>query len=364
MNVARPRLPLPRGLVVLVGMAALVVVVAGLRAMGDLLGPVLLALILTIAVSPLAAWLRRRGAPVLLATVTGIVAAFLVLAVLAGSLALAVAELATRLPDYSAEFDTLLRRATGLLEQLGVGQAQVEDALRQLDVGSVVGVLQDVVGQLAGIASDLLLIVLVVLFMGMDAVQFHGRLGAVANERPDVVTALASFASGTRRFLWVTTVFGFVVAALDVVVLLVLGIPLAFVWGLLAFITNYIPNIGFVIGLLPPALLALLEGGPGPMLLVIVLYIGINFVVESVVQPKIVGDAVGISVTLSFLALVFWAWVIGPLGALLAIPLTLMAKALLIDVDPDNRWINVLITARPPRPVAAADTEQKRAGPE
>lgn len=332
----------------LVGMAALVVVVAGLRAMGDLLGPVLLALILTIAVSPLAAWLRRRGVPVPLATIAGIVAAYLVLAALGGSLALAVAELATRLPDYSREFNTLVQQLTGLLEQLGVGQAQVEDALRQLDVGSVVGVLQDVLGQVAGVASDLLLIVLVVLFMGMDAVHFHGRLGAVAGERPDVVTALSSFASGTRRFLWVTTVFGFAVAVLDVVVLLALGIPLAFVWGLLAFITNYIPNIGFVLGLLPPALLALLEGGPGPMLLVIVLYIGINFVVESVIQPKIVGDAVGISVTLSFLALVFWAWVIGPLGALLAIPLTLMAKALLIDVDPENRWINVLITARPP----------------
>ncbi|PXY19738.1 AI-2E family transporter [Prauserella muralis] len=341
---------MPRGLVVLAGMAALTVVVAGVRSLGSILGPVFVALILTLAVSPLSSWLRRRGAPIWLATITGVLAAYLVLAVLAGSLGFAIAELAARLPAYSDQFNALVEQVSTQLERFGIGQVQIEDALAQLDLSSVVGVLQNVLGQVAGIASDLLLIVLVVLFMGMDAVNFPGRLRAIVAERGDVVTALTSFAAGTRRFLWVTSAFGLITAVLDVIALLILGIPLALVWGLLAFITNYIPNIGFALGLVPPALLALLEGGPGPMLLVIVLYIGINFVVEGVIQPKIVGDAVGINVTLSFLALVFWTWAIGPLGALLAIPLTLMTKALLVDVDPNNRWINVLITARPPKP--------------
>ncbi|PXY28871.1 AI-2E family transporter [Prauserella flavalba] len=349
---------MPRGLVVLVGAAALVVVVAGVRSLGGILGPVFLALILTIAVSPIAAWLRRRGVPVWLASVAGILTAFLLLAALAGSLAFAISELVTQLPAYSDQFNALVGEVTSLLGRLGVEQAQIQDALRQLDLGSVVGVLQNVLGQVAGVASDLLLIVLVILFMGMDAVNFRSRLAAISGERGDVVTALTSFAAGTRRFLWVTTAFGLVTAILDTILLLVMGIPLAFVWGLLAFITNFVPNIGFVLGLVPPALLALLEGGPGTMLLVIVLYIAINFVVESLVLPKVVGDAVGISVTLSFLALVFWAWAIGPLGALLAIPLTLMTKALLVDVDPANRWINVLIAARPPRPPEAARDEE------
>ena len=113
--------------------------------------------------------------------------------------------------------------------------------------------------------------------------------------------------------------------------------------GLLSFITNYIPNIGFVLGLLPPALLALLQGGVRQAVLVVVAYSVINLVIQSLIQPKFVGDAVGLSVTLTFLSLVFWTFVIGPLGALLAVPLSLFAKALLVDADPDSRWLDPLI---------------------
>ena len=116
-------------------------------------------------------------------------------------------------------------------------------------------------------------------------------------------------------------------------------------WGLLAFVTNYIPNVGFLIGLVPPALLALLEGGPQLMITVIVAYSVINFVIQSVIQPKFVGDAVNLSLTLTFLSLLFWSFAIGPLGAVLAIPLTLLAKALLLDVDPDTRWISELLAS-------------------
>ena len=113
--------------------------------------------------------------------------------------------------------------------------------------------------------------------------------------------------------------------------------------GLLSFITNYIPNIGFVLGLIPPALLALLQGGVRQAVLVIVAYSVINVMIQSLLQPKFVGDAVGLSITLTFLSLVFWTFVIGPLGALLAVPLSLFAKALLVDADPNSRWLDALI---------------------
>jgi AI-2 transport protein TqsA len=110
----------------------------------------------------------------------------------------------------------------------------------------------------------------------------------------------------------------------------------------LAFITNYIPNIGFVIGLVPPALLALLTLGVPEMLVVIAVYCVLNFVIQSLIQPRYVGDSVGLATTTTFVALFFWAWLLGPLGALLAIPLTLLIKALLVDVDPAARWANAL----------------------
>ena len=147
-----------------------------------------------------------------------------------------------------------------------------------------------------------------------------------------------------RRYYVVNATFGAIVAVLDGLLLWAVGVPIPIVWAILAFVTNFIPNIGFVIGLVPPAVLALLEGGPKLMLAVIIVYSVANVVIQSVIQPKIVGDALGLSATLTFLSLVFWAWVLGPLGALLAIPMTLLVKALLVDVDPEARWVIPLLS--------------------
>ena len=114
--------------------------------------------------------------------------------------------------------------------------------------------------------------------------------------------------------------FGLIVAVLDSAALAIMGIPLVLLWGVLAFLTNFIPNIGFIIGLVPPALVALLTGGWQLALAVIVVYCVLNMVVQSLIQPRFIGDSVGLSATVTFVALLFWAWVLGPLGALLAIP--------------------------------------------
>jgi AI-2 transport protein TqsA len=129
-----------------------------------------------------------------------------------------------------------------------------------------------------------------------------------------------------------------------------MGIPLAVTWGLLAFITNYIPYVGFWLAVLPPAVLALLVGGPQLLVVVVVLYLVVNFVLTSLVQPHFVGDAVGLSITVTFLALVFWGWLLGPVGAVLAVPLTLLVKAVLVDSDPRAGWAAALLGSPPPAP--------------
>ena len=181
-------------------------------------------------------------------------------------------------------------------------------------------------------------------FLIIDSSSFPRRLAAAAAQRPHLVEALTGFAGATRQYVVVSTVFGLIVALVDVAALYWLDVPLPWLWGLLSFITNYIPNIGFVLGLLPPTLLALLQGGVRQAVLVVVAYSVINFMIQSLLQPKFVGDAVGLSITLTFLSLVFWTFVIGPLGALLAVPLSLFVKALLVDADPDSRWLDPLIT--------------------
>ncbi|HSN12073.1 MAG TPA: AI-2E family transporter [Propionibacteriaceae bacterium] len=123
--------------------------------------------------------------------------------------------------------------------------------------------------------------------------------------------------------------------------------PLAVVWAVLAFVTNYIPNIGFILGLVPAAVMGLLAKGPWGAVFVIVLYAVLNFVIQGVIQPKVAGEAVGVTSTVSFLSLLVWAVVLGPLGALLALPATLFVKALVVDADPRARWLNALIASNP-----------------
>ncbi|WP_235547739.1 MULTISPECIES: AI-2E family transporter [unclassified Nocardioides] len=334
---------LPRGVLVLVGFAAAVVTIAGLKASADILAPAFLALVLTVVAHPLRRWLDR-WMPSWAASLVCIVVVYLLIVAFALAVVVSVARFATLLPAYTDEFQQRIDDLTGWLSDFGVKTAQIEDVSSSFDLGQLSGFIGSLLSELMGLVSNLFFILALVLFMTMDGGSFPRQLERARQARPLVVEAISEFAHGTRRYLLVATVFGLIVAVLDTIALEIIGVPAPVLWGLLAFITNYIPNIGFVIGLIPPAILGLLEGGPSMMITVIVVYCVLNVVIQTVIQPKVVGDAVGLSTTLSFVSLVFWTWVIGPLGALLAIPLTLLAKALLVDIDPNLRWLRPLIS--------------------
>ncbi|GAF43853.1 putative PurR-regulated permease PerM [Rhodococcus wratislaviensis] len=349
------RWSMPRGLIVILGLAALVVTVAGIQVAASIVGPIFLALMLTVAVHPLPEWLHRKGVPGWIATIAAILVVNGIILVLVLSLALSVAQLATLLPEYADDFTALIDSAQSFLNSNGVNSTDAQTLLSQVDYSKVFGLVEGILQAMLGVFSNLLFVLALLLFMAVDGSSYGSRMRIVTQMRPEIATALSAFSVGTRKYLIVSTVFGLIVAVIDTGALWALGIPLPVLWGLLSFITNYIPNVGFILGLVPPALLALLQGGPGLMLTVIVVYSVINVIIQSVIQPKFVGDAVGLSVTFTFLSLVFWTWILGPLGAILAIPLTLMAKALLIDIDPSTRWVNTILSSAPtpPAPVPA-----------
>ncbi|MGY1669051.1 AI-2E family transporter [Geodermatophilus sp. SYSU D00710] len=352
---------LPRWLVVLLGVAATVIAVAGVRSAADVVAPVFLALMLIIAVHPVLTWARRHGAPTWLALTLALLVLYAVVIGLVLTLGVSVARLATLLPEYQEEIDGLLDDVGSLLTSLGIGQDEVDRALAGVDPESVLGFVGGLVSGLLDAVSNLLFVLATVLFMGVDAGGLPDRLRSVPGASPALTAALGGFARSTRSYLVVSTVFGLVVAVVDTVALFLLGIPLPILWGLLSWITNYVPNIGFVIGLVPPALLALLVDGPGLALVVVVVYSVANFVIQSIIQPAVVGDAVGLSVTVTFLSLVAWTWILGPLGALLALPLTLLVKAVLLDADPGREWARTLVSSPPPRPGRRA---RRRPGPD
>jgi predicted PurR-regulated permease PerM len=336
------RRALPLWLTVVLGVAGTAVALWGIHSAAWILGPVVLAFVLTVVVHPLIGALVRRGMRRGLAIAIAVLVVDVGLIAFTLALMVSLGQLATVLPEYSDEWQELLGGLRSTLDSWGVGPEQVEQALRSIEPGTVAAAIGDLLSLVAGSMGALFLVVATVLFMTAESAGVPERLAEVPGTS-QLREALGSFARNTRRYMVVTTVFGFAVAVVDTIALVVLGIPLALLWGLLSFLTNYVPNIGFFLGLVPPTILALLVGGPGTALLVVIVYTVANFVLQSVIQPVVVGDVVGLSVTVTFLSVIVWTVVLGPLGAILAIPLTLFVHAVLVGQDPERRWARILL---------------------
>lgn len=346
---AAPAAPaLPRALVVLLGLTLAFGVLLGLHELRNYIAPVFLALNLVIAVAPLQRWLLRSGVPRGLSAAVAGLAVFAFLVGFFWSLGWSVARLVEELPRYQPQFEDLYQKVLEVLAGFGIQEATLTEQLRNaLNPEAIVGALGGVVGNVGGVLTLLGTTVIVIFFLMVDTLSAGRRLSLVREQHPRLGAALTAFGQGVNRYWLVTTVFGLLVAVLDTVALALLGVPLALTWGVLAFITNYIPNVGFVIGLVPPTVMALLANGPTNALIVLIVYSAINFVMQSLVQPKFTGDAVGVTPTITFISLIVWAWVLGPIGALLALPATLLVKALLVDADPQARWLNAFVASDP-----------------
>jgi predicted PurR-regulated permease PerM len=335
-----PRRPgLPRLAMVAIVGGSLVLVLAGARETAGIIGPAFLALVLTITVHPVRRALVKRKVPDWLVAVAVVLSVYLLLISVSLALVVSAGRLAQLLPQYKDEFDKYSAEVTKWLSSLGVTKDQATAAGKSIDPSSLVGVIGDAFNAVLGVLSSFFFIITVALMMAFDTGGVERVMGVVRQTRPHLVDAMVSFAHGTRVYMGVAAGFGFIVAVIDGVALYFMGVPGAFIWAVLAFVTNFIPNIGFVIGVIPPAIIGLLEGGPTLMIGVIVVYSVINVVIQSVIQPRYVGDAVGLSPTITLLSLIFWAWALGAIGALLAVPFSLFMRAVLIEADPTTHWV-------------------------
>ena len=202
--------------------------------------------------------------------------------------------------------------------------------------------------------------------MAVDGARYRDAPRLFGATRSGTMTRISNLTSGIRRYYVVNAAFGAIVAIIDGLALWWLGVPAPVVWAVLAFVTNFIPNIGFVVGLIPPAILAFLVGGWPLMLGVIAIYCVVNVTLQVLIQPKFVSDAVGLSLTITFFSVVFWTFIIGPLGAILSIPLTLFTRMLLFEADPGSTWLRWLSgdrDAMPPQDPAQQSEPGAEEGP-
>jgi AI-2 transport protein TqsA len=336
---------LPRGLIILLGVAAALGAALGLREFSKIIGPVFLALVLSIAVHPVRRFADRRRLPAWLGVILSLLAVYAIVAGLFAILVIAGIQFATLLQDYAPQFQAFLRQAVEVLESVGVSQQKLQDLANELSPSKLVGIAGDLIGGLAGVLSDIFFLIVLLFFTVADAGDFASKLERISPRGQRLAMAFNQFAHGSRQYLAVATIFGAIVAVCDVIALWILDIRYAWLWGLLAFITNYIPNIGFIIGLVPPTIIALLDQDVVTAIIVVIVYSVVNFVIQTIIQPRVVGVTVGLSATLSFLSLIIWATILGASGAFLAIPLSLFVKYLFVDVDPEHDWVGPLLSS-------------------
>lgn len=337
----------PSALVVMATLAAAVVVLLGMREFAPILGPFFLTVSLFIAAYPIQPKLVGSGVPRVLASTVLAIVVFAILGIFFYALTWALTSLVTTLPQYQDEFWTLYRNSVAWLSSMGVSEAEVVQTMQGINPASFASLLQSLLLEVTGVVTLLVVLVTMIFMMAIDSGTFSLRNRVLNHHQPRVWLSVVDYTLGVRRYWVVTTVFGLIVAVIDSVALMWLNVPLAIVWGILSFLTNYIPNVGFLIGVIPPTLMALLANDPLTALLVIAVYCVVNFVIQAVIQPKFNGDAVGVTATVALLSLMLWGGVLGALGALLALPMTLLVKALFVDHDPNLRWLNAFISNDP-----------------
>jgi predicted PurR-regulated permease PerM len=346
---------LPRYVVAMLGVAGTLAALTLMREFAGIFAPIFLALNLVIAAYPIYSWLHSKGVPAWVSACVMALAMVVILLIAVSGLVWAINSLIDELPEFTEEYYEVYNSALELLRNFNIDTSAFSDIMSQINPSTIASVAASVLSQTWSVVGAMSIIVASLVFFAMDTPGWDERTRFAGRSSRHVSEVFASFGSGVRRYWLVSSLFGMIVAALDGIALLVLDVPLVLVWVLLSFLTNYIPNIGFVVGLIPPALLALFAHGWQTALAVVIAYCVLNFVVQTIIQPRFTGDAVGVTASVSFISLLLWGWVFGAMGALLALPMTLLVKAVLVDIDPGAKWIEALISSNP-----GPDTKEQR----
>ncbi len=325
------------------GLAALVVIVAGMRAGASLLVPMLLAAFIAVICTAPVLWLNRHGLGLRLSVWLTLVVIGGVISLIGLLLVNSFGTFVDALPGIEQKlYDYYL----GLLDGLSrLGLAIDTDRLAELlDAEQLGGWIPALIGEVGNLLMQSVVVGLLAVFMLFETLNFRDKLSrALANPAPSL-DRFSEFSLTLKRYLAVKTVVSLVTGALVWVACLLVGVDFPLLWAVLAFALNYIPNIGSAIAAVPPVMLLLVspEGGLIDALLLASAYLGINFLIGNIVEPRMMGKALGLSTFVAFLSLVVWGWIFGAVGMLLSVVLTMTLK-IALDSHPQTRWIAHLL---------------------
>jgi predicted PurR-regulated permease PerM len=325
-----------RLVIYLVAFASIFVVLFGIRASASILNPILLAAVITITVLPIPSRLTKRGLPGWLSLVLSILLVVVILLLVIGTIFFSVTKLSTELPVYLAEGSAQATEdlsATGNTT-LNIQIEQVTNSIGPLAQGALTAVLNVLV------TFGMALFIFFFMISAALALPTPSRMGL--DPRSSIVTRITELTEDVRKYITVLTGINFLVGLGDTIFLFFMGVPYAVLWGLLAWFMGYIPSIGFMIALIPPVLMAYALYGLPTAVIVAVGYILINGGIQNFIQPKIMGDRLKVSPLVVFIGLFIWGYLLGGIGAILAVPMTMLV-IIIMENFPGTRPIAILM---------------------
>lgn len=321
--------------------AAVFVIVAGLRAAADIIIPVLLAVFLAIFAMPPVNWLQRRRVPdwaAVLVVFAGVLVAFgLVSMFVVGS----INDFRGAMPTYEAKLTATTENALAYLAAQGL-EISTQSFTESFDSGALMRGVGSALGALGAVLSNTMFVLLTVGFIMAEAAGLPDKIRAAVGDPGADISRYTGVINSIHDYLRIKTQVSLATGVLAAILVLVVGVDYVVLWALLAFMLNYVPTLGSIIASVPPVLLAIVQFGWERALVTAGGYLLINFVMGNVLEPRLMGRRLGLSSLVVFLSLVFWGWVWGPVGMLLSVPLTMLVKILLEQSD-DLRWLAVLL---------------------
>lgn len=321
---SRPVITL-NGLKLVIMMGMLVIILAGIRLAADIIVPFILALFIAVVLNPVIQRLVRWRVPRVLAISLLVGAIVMVAVLLLAYLGTSLNELARTLPQYRSSLVVPLQNLEPWLQRAGIG-ITVDELIKYIDPNAAMSLVSSLLSQLSSAMSSIFLLLLTVVFMLLEVPQLPAKLQQLMSRPTEGMGAIQRALDSVSRYLVLKTAISLVTGLIIWGMLVLLEVRFAFIWGLLAFALNYIPNIGSVLAAIPPIAQVLVFGGLYDALVVLVGYLIINLIFGNILDPRLMGRGLGLSTLVVFLSLIFWGWLLGLVGMLLSVPLTIIAK--------------------------------------
>lgn len=324
----------------LVVSAAFVIVVSGLKMASSLVVPFLLAVFIAMIVSPLLAWLKKRGIPSAFAIALVILFVFSIGLILAAVIGSSVDNFKQDIPIYSAKLSAMSEAMQQWLTQRGI---EIDSTQWQssFDPAAVMSLVGSTLASFGNVMTNSVLILLTVIFILAENIAFGDKL-SLAQGNASSQQWLSKFSQSVQGYLAIKASISVATGLLIYIWLKIIGVDYAVLWGLLAFLLNFVPTVGSFIAAVPAVLLALVQLGIGHAGLTLAGFAVVNFIMGSALEPRWMGRGLDLSPLVVFVSLVLWGWVLGPVGMLLSIPLTIMIK-IALESQPETRWISIML---------------------